>query len=130
MVSARYLFDVAEWFCTNAMPRALVTSVNSTPGETAPAVTSHKALEAAAQPAARRPLRMALPELPTADDPFRLLDDEEVIGRQVAERLLDAGRPGDLDGVHRCRTAQPEVEPEVVLRVVARSARHLVDLAA
>src|SRR5882724_7919572 len=70
-----------------------------------------------------------LPEPAAADDPLRLLDDEEVVGRQVPERLLEPGRPDDLDGVHRGRATESEVKAEVVLRIVAGAAHDLVHLA-
>ena len=67
-------------------------------------------------------------EPPPAHDPLRLLDDDEVIGGEIANAFLQARRPGELDELHRRRAPQSEMKAEIAVRVVARTAHHLVDL--
>src|SRR5258708_17869938 len=126
MVSIRYLFEVAEFSCLKSIPTAWVTSVTRTSGAVAPPVSIHTTPKGTVHAPACRHLRMVgLPEPAAADDPLRLLDDEEVVGRQVPERLLQPGRPDDLDGVHRGRPTESEAKAEVVLRIVAGAAHDL-----
>ena len=65
---------------------------------------------------------------PAADDALRFLDHEQVIGRQILKRLLRARWPADFDRVRSGRATQAEMQPQVVLRIVAGPAHHLVDL--
>src|SRR6266542_5589649 len=68
------------------------------------------------------------PESPAAGDSLVFLEDVEMIGGQVAEALLRARRPGQLDEVRRGGAAQSEVQTEIAVRIVARPAHHLVKL--
>jgi len=50
-----------------------------------------------------------------AHDPFRFPDGEKLVGLDVPERFLDAGRPEHLDQIGFRRAPQPEVQPKIVL---------------
>src|SRR4051812_8064496 len=71
-----------------------------------------------------------LPEALAADDALRFVADVQLVGGDVRETLLRARRPRDLDELGPGEFTEPEVQPEIVLRVVARSAGHLVQLRA
>src|SRR6266571_6256143 len=129
MVSTRYLLEVAELSCLKSIPTAWVTSVNCTSGEGAAPPSSRSAPQGRIRGAVRNQLRMSLPEPAPVHDSLRLLDDEEVIGRQVPKRLPEPGGPGDLDGIRGGGVAQAEVQAEIALRVVARAAHDLAYLA-
>src|SRR5205823_11544551 len=60
---------------------------------------------------------------------LRFLDHEQMTGSQVAKRLLHAGGPGDFDDVGCGGMGKTEMQAEVVLRIVARTASDLVYLA-
>ena len=131
MVSIRYLFDVAEFSCVKSMP-GRVGDVGELHVWRGRAPQQHRQTARTDDPAAAQcaiaPIALLDPNFRGSTMPLVFVDHEEVIGGQVAEGLLHAGRPGDLDDVGRGRPRQAEVQPEVVLRVVARPAHHLVDL--
>src|SRR3954471_14837561 len=110
----------------NGRPDGLPRGCGLTPRDEIPWPKATPAGNAISPRSARRvsPSR-PLPECPRLDDTFGLLDDDEAIGRQVAERLLLPRGPRDLHGVCLLCAAEAKVQPEIVLRVVAGSAPHV-----
>src|SRR5690242_13420656 len=60
----------------------------------------------------------------------RLLDPQDVVHFDVSQRLFRTGRPRDFNAVDLSGAPEPEVQPQIVLRVISRAAHHLTDLRA
>src|SRR6185295_7381917 len=122
IVSMRYLFDVADDWCVKVSPTVRLTSVKCTSGAGAAARKS------SSEPQTPSGVSRLLPSRRTIRDASSLLDHDEAVGGQIPQRVFGAGWPDELDNVRlHCRT-KPEMEAEVVLRIVARPAHDLVDL--
>src|SRR4051794_23792605 len=114
MVSIRYLFEVAELSCLKSTFALWVMSVNRT---SAAAVAPRR--DPVTIPIMPMPTVTAIPhtkihwrtcwgrlmlvccvlvltQFPGFENSLRLLHDEEVIGGQILEAFLQAGRPGQL----------------------------------
>src|SRR5262245_36004695 len=129
MVSIKYLFEVAEFSCVNRTPRPAVTSLNCTSSVATLARPNSNAAQTIVSGAEGDWRRITeLREAPPADDAFAFLDHEQMVRRQILERLLRARRPRHFHRVRFVGATQAEMEPQIVLRIVARPAHHLICL--
>ena len=63
-----------------------------------------------------------------ADDPLAFLDQDELVGLDVAKGLYEAARPADFEDLDFFGFADSEVDAQIVLGTISAAAADFVDL--
>src|SRR5262245_33143778 len=118
MVSIRYLFEVGDASCLKSTLLAVVMSVKDTSSGGA-AIDNQ---EDTKTPRNRKRLLPCRTKTLLSQNPFALLNNDQMVCRDVCENLPQGRRPEHFDPIGLGRRAQPEMQTKIVLRVIARTA--------